>query len=150
MKMRIDNTVYVVTVRTDDGFTFKESFDSPSEAVAYELECRNTKGMYAWTTAVREEPMELNKAQRLTLDSVRRSLETDGREVRTCRYEVMDTGSAIVNIETGIIGDDGSWQYVTKRSAYCFTIGPRGGIYESLTGKRRLVKGYRLTDIYNR
>lgn len=150
MKMRIDGTVYVVTVRTPDGTTFEERFDSPREAVAYEQECRETEGMYAWTTAVKEEPRELNKAQRWTLDSVRRSLETDGREVRTCNYEVMDTGSAIVNIETGIIGDDGSWQYVTKRSAYCFTIGPRGGIYESVTGKRRRVRDYRLTDIYAR
>lgn len=148
MKMRIDGTVYVVTVRTEDGSTFEERFDSPREAVAYEQECRETEGIYAWTTAVREDPMELNKSQSRALDGVRRALETDGREVRECNYEVMGTGSAIVNIETGIIGDDGSWQYVTKRSAYCFTIGPRGGIYESLTGKKRRVRGYRLRDIY--
>jgi hypothetical protein len=90
----------------------------------------------------------LNKAQELALANVRRSLETDGREVRVCSHEVMDTGSAIVNIETGIIGDDGRWQYVIRRSAYCFTIGPRDGIYESVTGKRRRVRDHRLTDIY--
>lgn len=150
MKMRIDGTVYVVTVRTEDGSTFDERFDSPREAVAYERKCRATDGMYASIATVKEEPRELNKAQERALANVRRSLETDGREVRVCSYEVMDTGSAIVNIETGIIGDDGSWQYVTKRSAYCFTIGPRGGIYESVTGKKRRVRNYRLTDIYAR
>jgi hypothetical protein len=148
--MRIDGTVYVVTVRTKDGSTFEERFDSPREAVEYERECRETEGMYAWTTTAKEEPRELNKAQRRTLDGVRRSLETDGREVKACSYEVMGTGAAIVNIQTGIIGDDGSWRYVTKRSGYCFTIGPRGGIYESVTGKKRRVRNHRLTDIYAR
>lgn len=92
----------------------------------------------------------MNEAQSRTLGQVTRTLEVDGREVRKQRVEMLGD-AAMVNIETGIIGDDDTWAYVTKRGAYCFLIGPRGGIYEyGLDGKKRR-RGHRtLTDIYQR